>query len=96
MLVGHTRDLEMRLLKPLAEIVFWMGLWIGVPAALLYPVALWLTKRTHISADTLGQTYFYAVAALWLPTGFLVDWTYRRFFRRNHAKVQPELKEPRS
>ena len=71
----------MRLLKPLAAIVFWMGLWISIPAVLLYPIALWLARHTQISGLGLGRSYMYALAGLFFPTAFLVDWVYRALFR---------------
>jgi hypothetical protein len=76
----------MGFLRLLVKIVFWMGLWIAIPAALLYPLALWMAKHTQISGLALGRTYMYAIAALFLPAGFLVDWIYRRFVRTHGVK----------
>ena len=84
----------MRLLKSIAELVFWMGLWICIPAALLYPVALWLAKHAQVSVLVLGRSYIYAVGAWFLPPGLLVDWIYRRFFRGQRPELRPEAGEP--
>jgi len=36
----------MRLLKQLTALVFWFFLWIAIPAALLYPFALWVVGHS--------------------------------------------------
>jgi hypothetical protein len=71
----------MRLLKQLAALVFWFFLWTAIPAALLYPFALWMAKRTQISGYALAQCYIIAISLLFLPTGFLIDFIYRHFVR---------------
>ena len=71
----------MRLLKQLAVNVFWFFLWAAIPAALLYPIALWVEKHTRISDYALAQGYIVAISLLFLPTGFLVDFMYRHFVR---------------
>lgn len=79
----------MRVLKQLGELAFWFVLWVGIPAALLYPIALWLAKHSRISVYAVAKGYSFAIALLFLPTGFLVDCAYRRFIRDRHTK-QPE------
>jgi hypothetical protein len=69
----------MRLLAQIAELVFWFALWIVTPAGLLYPVVLWMLKHTHYSERFLIQGYLIAIGVLFLPTGFLVDFLYRKF-----------------
>jgi hypothetical protein len=70
----------MRLLAQLAETVFWFALWITIPAALLYPAILWMLNHTHYSEHFLIQGYVIGIGVLFLPTGFLVDFLYRKFF----------------
>jgi hypothetical protein len=69
----------MRLLVQLAETVFWFALWITIPAALLYPAVLWMLNHTGYSEYFLIQSYIIGISILFLPTGFLVDFLYRRF-----------------
>jgi hypothetical protein len=70
----------MRILAQLSETVFWFALWITIPAALLYPAMLWMLNHTHYSEHLLIQGYVIGIGVLFLPTGFLVDFLYRRFF----------------
>lgn len=70
----------MRLLAQLSETVFWFALWITIPAGLLYPATLWMLNHTHYSVQFLIQSYGIGIAVLFLPTGVLVDFLYRRFF----------------
>jgi len=83
----------MRLLKRLAVLVFWFFLWAAVPAALLYPFALWMEKHTRISGYAIAKGYVAAVCLLFLPTGFLIDFMYRHFVRNRHASKSPDLTE---
>jgi predicted PurR-regulated permease PerM len=76
---------DMRLLKQLAVLVFWFFLWTAIPAALLYPFALWVEKHTRISGYAVAQGYVAAICLLFLPTGFLIDFMYRHFVRDRHA-----------
>jgi hypothetical protein len=70
----------MRLLAQLAQTVFWFALWSAIPAALLYPAVLWMLNHTHYSEHSLVRGYVIGIAILFLPTGFLVDFLYRKFF----------------
>jgi hypothetical protein len=83
----------MRLLKQLAVLVFWFFLWIAIPAALLYPFALWMEKHTRISGCAIAQSYAFAISLLFLPTGFLVGFMYRHFVRDRHASKSPDVTE---
>jgi hypothetical protein len=69
----------MRFLAEIAETVFCFALWITIPAALLYPAVLWILNHTHYSEHLLIQGYVISVGVLFLPTGFLVDFLYRKF-----------------
>jgi hypothetical protein len=76
----------MRLLAQIAETVFWFALWITIPAALLYPAALWMLNHTHYSEYFLTQGYVIGIGVLFLPTGFLVDFLWRKFFlKKRHS-----------
>ena len=75
----------MRLLAQIAEIVFWFALWTVIPAALLYPVVLWMLNHTHYSENFLIQGYLIGIGVLFLPTGFLVDFLYRRFVLKKRS-----------
>ena len=68
----------MRLLAQIAETVFWFTLWCAIPAALLYPVVLWMLNHTHYSGYFLIQGYRHRHRSV-VPfrTGFLVDFIYR-------------------
>jgi hypothetical protein len=70
----------MRLLAQLAETVFWCALWVTIPAALLYPAMLWMLNHTHYSEYFLTKGYVIGIGVLFLPTVFLVDFLYRKFF----------------
>lgn len=59
--------------------MFWFTLWFVVPAILLYPVAIWMLWHTQYSAEFVGKCYVIAIAVLFLPCAFLVDFLYRRF-----------------
>ena len=83
----------MRVLKQLAVLVFWFFLWTAIPAALLYPLALWMAKHTQISGHALAQGYGAAIALLFLPTGFLIDFMYRHFIRDRHASKSRDVIE---
>jgi hypothetical protein len=72
--------LNMRLLAQIAETVLWFALWTTIPAALLYPAALWMLNHTHYSEHAVIQGYVIGIAVLFLPTGFLVDFLWRKFF----------------
>ena len=41
-----------------------------------------MLDHTHYSVYFLIQGYGIGIAVLFLPTGFLVDFLYRRFFRK--------------
>ena len=69
----------MRLLAQAAQTIFWFTLWIAIPAALLYPAALWMLLHTHFSVDLVIHGYIIGVSLLFIPTGFLVDFLYRKF-----------------
>jgi sulfite exporter TauE/SafE len=73
----------MGLLAQIAETVFWFALWLAIPAVLLYPVAVWMLKHTDLSANFVTQAFGISIAVLFLPTGVLVDFLYRRFIRKN-------------
>lgn len=73
----------------MAQLVFWFFLWCAIPAALLYPLALWVGKHTLISEDALAHSYIIGISLLFLPTGFLVDFLYRRCIRDRTAKPNP-------
>ena len=83
----------MRLLKPLGVLVFWFFLWTAVPAAMLYPFALWVAKHTDISGYALARGYLAAISLLFLPTGFLIDFMYRHIVRDGHASKSPDVTE---
>ena len=76
----------MRLLKQIATLVFWFFLWSVIPASLVYPFALWMAKHTQISPGALAQSYACAIALLFFPTGFLIDFMYRLFILERRAK----------
>jgi len=69
----------MRIVKEISAIVFWLGLWIVIPAAVLYPVVLWTTIHADISQERITNLYMVGIGLLFLPTGFLVDLVHRRF-----------------
>ena len=69
----------MRVLTQIAETVLWFAMWLVIPAALLYPCVVWLLKHTQYSAEVLGYAYELGVIALFLPTGFLTHYLYRKF-----------------
>ncbi len=75
----------MVILKQLAELVFWFFLWCAIPAVLLYPLAIWTLKHTLISEHAIIQCviqcYAIGIALLFLPTGLVIDFLYRRFVR---------------
>jgi hypothetical protein len=76
----------MRLLGQIAETVFWFALWTIIPAALLYPAVLWMLNHTHYSEYFLIQVYVMGIAVLFLPTGFFVDFLWRKFFlKKRHS-----------
>jgi hypothetical protein len=83
----------MRLLRQIAVLVFWFFLWAAIPASLLYPFALWMAKHTRISGHALAQDYLAAVALLFLPTGFLIDFMYRHFLRDRHTSKSSDVTE---
>lgn len=83
----------MRLLKELGALVFWFTLWAVLPAILLYLVAFWMVNHTRISAYALAQSYIIGIALLFFPTGFLVDYIYRRFIRGRYSKKRTEASE---
>ena len=83
----------MRVVKQLAVLVFWFFLWTAIPAALLYPFALWMAKHTQISGHALAQGYVAAIGLLFLPTGFLIDFMYRHFVRDRQASKSPDVIE---
>jgi len=83
----------MRVLKQLAVLVFWFFLWTAIPAALLYPLALWMAKHTQTSGHALAQGYVAAIGLLFLPTGFLIDFMYRHFVRDRQASKSPDVIE---
>jgi multisubunit Na+/H+ antiporter MnhE subunit len=69
----------MRLLAQIAETVFWFTVWIVIPAALLYPAVLWMLIHTHYPEHSLILGYGIGIGVLFMPTGFLVDFLYRKF-----------------
>jgi len=81
----------MRLLRQVAALVFWFILWTAIPAALLYPFALWMAKHAQISGYALAQGYVAAIGLLFLPTGFLIDFIYGRLVRDRRTKKSPGL-----
>jgi hypothetical protein len=81
----------MRLLKQIAALVGWFTLWSAIPALLLYPLALWVAKHTQISGVALAKSYVLTVALLFLPTGFLVDFIYRRFLRHRLSARRSDI-----
>jgi hypothetical protein len=84
---------DMRVLKQLSVLVFWFLLWTSIPAALLYPFALWAEKHTRISGYAVAQGYVFAICLLFLPTGFLIDFLYRHFIRDRRATKSPDVVE---
>jgi hypothetical protein len=74
-----------KLLGGIAETVFWFSLWAGIPAALLYPGTRWMLIHTHYSESFLIQGYEISISILFLPTGFLVDFLYRRFILKKRS-----------
>ena len=76
---GRAKIIDIRMLAQIAETVFWLALWIIIPATLLYPAALWMLNHTDYSEHVLVQGYVIAICVLFLPTGFLVDFLYRKF-----------------
>jgi hypothetical protein len=82
----------MRLAKRIAINAGWFSLWFAIPAALLYPLALWMQKHTRLSEEWLEKSYLLGVSILFFPTGFLVDFLYRRFIRDRHGK-SPQVTE---
>lgn len=83
----------MRLLKQLGALVFWFTLWAIIPAVALYRLALWAAIHTRISTYAITQSYIVAVGLLFLPTGFLVDYIYRRFIRERYSRKPAEVDE---
>jgi hypothetical protein len=71
----------MVILKQLAELVLWFFLWCAIPAVLLYPLAIWVLKHTLISERVIITSYLIGVGLLFLPTGLVIDFLYRRFVR---------------
>jgi hypothetical protein len=69
----------MRVLAQIAETILWFALWLTIPAALLYPVALWMLNHTQYSESNLIWGYITGIAVLFWPTGFVVDFLYRKF-----------------
>ena len=76
--------------------MFWFLLWAGIPALLLYPLALWMAKHTQISEYALFQGYGCAIALLFLPAGFLIDFMYRHFILVRRTKKSPDMTEKSS
>jgi cytochrome c biogenesis protein CcdA len=72
----------LRVLAAIASTIFWFALWTAIAAALLYPAVLWMANHTQLSAYFLTQAYVIGIAVLFLPTGFLVDFVYRRFISK--------------
>jgi len=72
----------MGLLAQIAETVGWFALWATIPAALLYPAVLWMLNHTRYSEHFLIQGYAIGIGVLFFPTGFLVDFIYRKFILR--------------
>jgi ABC-type uncharacterized transport system permease subunit len=75
----------MLLLAQIAQLIFWFALWAVIPAALLYPAALWMLLHTHYSFDLVTDDYIMGVCLLFLPTGFLVDFLYRKFILKKQT-----------
>jgi len=50
-----------------------------IPAALLFPAVVWMLKHSQYSEQFLIQGYFICVGILFLPTGLVVDFLYRKF-----------------
>jgi hypothetical protein len=78
-----------RIIKEIAALAFVFSLWTAIPAALLYPCALWRAKHTLFSQDTLANIYFAGIGLLLIPTALLVDFLYQRFRSEN----RPELRK---
>ena len=68
----------MRALAQLVETASWLAMWLVIPAALLYPGMVWLLKHTQYTAKTVGNLYGLGIAILFLPTGFLTHFLYRK------------------
>jgi hypothetical protein len=64
------------------------------PAALLYPVALWVLNHTHLSEHSVINGYVIGIGVLFLPTGFLVDYLYRKFILSQRSKKPRGPSEP--
>jgi hypothetical protein len=76
----------MRVLKQIAIATAWFFLWAVIPALILYPLGVWAASHTAMSEYALGQSYMVGVGLRWLPTGFLVDFLYRRFVPDRRSK----------
>jgi hypothetical protein len=76
----------MRIAKEISALVFWIGLWIVIPAALLFPVLLWTATRTNISEERIAYFYMGGISLLFLPTALLVDFVYRPFRTRRKPR----------
>jgi len=66
-------------LKYIIKFAGWATIWLGVPALLLFPVAVWMGTNTAVSEDHIELWYGLGIAVLWIPTALLVDFVYRRF-----------------
>ena len=68
----------MRIAKEIAAIVFWFSLCTGIPATLLYPIALWMLSHTTLSQFVVVKLYVVGIGLFFLPTALLIDLIYRR------------------
>jgi hypothetical protein len=76
--------------KALIELFFWFFLCLAIPAALLYPFALWAAKHTLVSVDAIANSYMIGIALLFFPALFLVNFICCRFVL--HQTSTPDVK----
>ncbi len=76
----------MQILKQIVALVFWFFLWTAIPAALLYPLGVYVMDHTQISEPLVVQSYIAAIGLLFIPTGLLVDFLYRRFLHNRRRR----------
>jgi hypothetical protein len=77
--------LVIRMLAQIAEIVFLFAISMCIPAALLYPAALWMMNHTQYSSEFVTKAYGITIVLLFLPTLVLVAFLYRKFI----LKINP-------
>jgi len=86
----------MRIFLIFAKEAGWFLLWALIPALLLYPIALWTANHSHLSMEAVTQGYAITVALLFFPSGFLVDFLYRRFILKKTPNQRESSDQPSS